>query len=76
MGLVGDDGLAQRVFPPVLSRGLPAHRAFRPIMISGPPCTQRVLRALVCGRPEFAGLSPVHEGSRGIELFDEYNKGS
>ena len=69
-------GVVQRVFPTGPSRGLPAHRAFQPVLVSGPPCTQRVLRALVCGRLEFAGLSPVHEGARGIEIFDEYNKGS
>ena len=40
-------GVVQRVFPPVLSRGLPAHRAFQPVLVSVPPSTQRVLRAFI-----------------------------
>ena len=76
MGLVGDDGLAHRVFQSCLIWGLLVHRAFRPILVSVPPCSQRVLRALVCGHLGLAGWPAVHEGSRGIELFGEYNKGS
>ena len=69
-------GCALRVFPTGPSKGLPAHRAFQPVLVSVPPSMQRVLRALVCGRLGFDEGGSVHEGDRGIEIFDEYNMGS
>ncbi|WP_303842510.1 hypothetical protein [Selenomonas ruminantium] len=69
-------GCALRVFPTGPSRGLPAQRAFQPVLVSVPLYTAAGASCIYLGRLGLDGQASVHEGSRGIELFDEYNKGS
>ncbi|WP_303842509.1 hypothetical protein, partial [Selenomonas ruminantium] len=69
-------GCALRVFPTGPSRGLPAQRAFQPVLVSVPLYTAAGASCIYLGRLGLDGQASVHEGDRGIDIFGEYNKGS
>ena len=67
-------GCALRVFPTGPSRGLPAHRAFQPVLVSVPPSTQRVLRVFIWAAWGLMNRPPCMKATRSLTYSGSITK--
>ena len=67
-------GCALRVFPTGPSRGLPAHRAFQPILVSVPLYTTAGASCIYLGRPGLMNRPPCMKATRSLTYSGSITK--